>query len=669
MSKLTSFEDQVLLPVLVELVNREVKRKLDDKTKENRVKKEFAKTSKQTTISKAKLKNFLQKPEGRMSILQPAIQVIRRLRIIGDTPRINTRQIEQQKQAVRKQLSDDPEVSLRGDKENRETALKNLFSFTIERANIPPPPPRGSRGRPKKERGESAEQEKKRVGRPKVEERGEAKAVLPVGRPALLAEAEPEPTAQPVEEVLTVPAAQEAEALRRSRAEPPPRVEAVVPVAERKQELQEIKGRDFSKDEIKDARNALMRESKLASPILSAVSRMLSGSLSVERIFEMKTLTRNRVRNIAAGLALVAQSVQDPQLKRRSMDLSRGLGAAIIARSSMPIFAKALQDYNEDGLIRAETIDKVKKGYKPPSPPPEETGDTSELKMEPLDTLTAARLAAQREAIQQEWIDFFDELQRQVEANPQAQEVAIQNLQGQDIRLPVPDFMAELQRQLQSGLPIAAVVAGLASIFPMIRQVATGIRDRRPEETLTQTEVKEPPLVEKPKDDEPSFFTSKTIQVEQQEASEKPPKPARPEYIIPATKVLDPYADEKDRKADFEIEAAFDFHLPFAMNGQILEQNPLMQQHQLEQAIRYAYGGISFGINDFDNPMQVGFPPSGNENSVPALDFNDEYQQKPVNPNNSLRMNVEYNSMTEVLSGDGNDKTLRESNLYGLQPT
>ena len=184
----------------------------------------------------------------------------------------------------------------------------------------------------------------------------------------------------------------------------------------------------------------------------------------------MKTLSRNRVRNIAAGLALVAQSVQDPQLKRRSMDLSRALGAAIIARSSIPRFAKALEDYNEDGLIRAETIDKVKKGYKPPSPPqPEETGDTSELQIEPLDTLTAARLAAQREAIQQEWIDFFEELERQVQANPQAREVPIQNLQGQEIRLPVPDFMAELERQLQSGLPIAAVVAGLSTIFPMIR--------------------------------------------------------------------------------------------------------------------------------------------------------------------------------------------------------
>ena len=90
----------------------------------------------------------------------------------------------------------------------------------------------------------------------------------------------------------------------------------------------------------------------------------------------------------------------------------------------------------------------------------------------------------------------------------------------------------------------------------------------------------------------------------------------------------------------------------------------------MEQEIRYRFGGISYGNNDWNIPDEVGFEKKANPDSVPELEFDEDYQEiPPLNPNNTFEQNVIYNKMTEVLSGDGNDNTLRESILYGLQPT
>jgi hypothetical protein len=163
------------------------------------------------------------------------------------------------------------------------------------------------------------------------------------------------------------------------------------------------------------------------------------------------------------------------------------------------------------------------------------------------------------------------------------------------------------------------------------------------------------------------LFTSKQI-VEQQNET-KQPQQARPDVIIPAQKVLDPYKDEKDQKADFEIEAGFGFDIPFAMNGVILEDNALMQQHLLEEELIYRNAGIDRGNNDWDDPAEVGFQKPGNPSAVPDLKFEENYQDKPVNPNNTFKQNIMYNTMTPVLDQRGQGESLRESTLFGEQPT
>jgi hypothetical protein len=695
---LSSFEDQIVLPVLEEIINGEVKSKED-----KRVAKEYSKTKSGSKVSKGKLKKYLTSPEGRLTITNPVMDIVRRLRIVGDTPRVNNRQKEQQINAVKKELSDDPQIP--SSKKESQPIIKELMRVFVktktpsreEEAKKP-------RGRPPKERGESGEEAKRRIGRPRVEERGEAKVQQVVGRPAALAPAEEEPLAEaePVEEVMTIQQAQEAEALRRSRAEAleggraeAPEIKAIVPVAQEPPPMVAIIGRNFSRDEVKDAREILQRDSKLSSVILSAVSRLLSGNLSVERIFEAKSLTRNRIRNIAGGLILVAQGITNPQLKRRSVDLSRALGAAMIARSSIPRFSRASEDFDDDGNIRRSAIDRVRKGFKPAvakqlGEEPRETkvrevkypSETTTL-AEELDTLEAVKQIARTQNVEQIWIDFFNEAKRQAQLNPNIENIQVPAQDGGNVEIGYRELMNQLNALMRGDLGAVAIISGLIAALPNLDRVAPPPiapppqpPSGEPTEPPTQEPTQPPPPIpvteeptEPPVPITPPIFTPKKIQVQDQEENEKPPKTARVDYIIPTTKVLDPYADVNDRKADYELEVAFGYDLPFAMNGQILEQNPLMQQHLMEQEIRYRYGGISYGNNDWNRPDEVGFEKQANPDSVPALDFTEEYQEMPVNPNNTLKQNVEYNSMTEILSKDGNDKSVKESNLYGLQPT
>ena len=194
--------------------------------------------------------------------------------------------------------------------------------------------------------------------------------------------------------------------------------------------------------------------------------------------------------------------------------------------------------------------------------------------------------------------------------------------------------------------------------------------ERPPPERPAERPALPPPAEETAKKPEKTpIFTAKQIQIVEQQNEEKSPQQARPDAIIPAQKVLDPYKDEKDQKADFEIEAGFGFDIPFAMNGVILEDNALMQQHLLEQELIYRNAGIDRGNNDWDDPAEVGFQKPGNPSAVPDLKFEENYQDKPVNPNNTFKQNIMYNTMTPVLDQRGQGESLRESTLFGEQPT
>ena len=103
MSKLTSFEDQVLLPVIEEIINGEVKRQ-DDKRETVKVADEYAKTKSGSKILKGKLSSYLSSPEGRLTITQPVMELASRIEIIGDPPRVNKKKLLQQQEALKKEI-------------------------------------------------------------------------------------------------------------------------------------------------------------------------------------------------------------------------------------------------------------------------------------------------------------------------------------------------------------------------------------------------------------------------------------------------------------------------------------------------------------------------------------------------------------------------------------
>ncbi len=468
----------------------------------------------------------------------------------------------------------------------------------------------------------------------------------------------------------------------------PPKVEKVeVPVMPKQPEMK-IAGADFSRDEAKDVRQKLSEETKLSNPILNVVIRILQeGNKAVNRLWKAKATTRTNIRNIAAGLALVGQvsGLSDKQ-RLRARNLARLVGAGAIARTSMPKFSRSPEDFDDDGNIRAEALKDAREGKKAPKPreAPQPMPDIDRARGD-IDRLIDTMEGATNEQVQQ--------LEAQSGMNVQN---VIEDLKAQSAEIGQTNQLTQSQQRLAQMARVENIGEFLLAVSAIA--VSLGLRggrtqqreqprpeqprptpptrpverptERPPPERPAERPALPPPAEETAKKPEKTpIFTAKQIQIVEQQNETKQPQQTRPDVIIPAQKVLDPYKDEKDQKADFEIEAGFGFDLPFAMNGVILEDNALMQQHLLEEELIYRNAGIDRGNNDFDDPAEVGFEKPGNPNAVPDLKFEENYQDKPVNPNNTFKQNIMYNTMTPVLDQRGQGESLRESTLFGEQPT
>ena len=490
-----------------------------------------------------------------------------------------------------------------------------------------------------------------------------------------------------------------------------PRVEKVEVKVSPKQPVMKAVGADFSRDEAKDVRQKLSEETKLTNPVLNAAMRILQqGASAVDKLFKAKQATRINVRNVAAGLALVGQvaGLSDKQ-RLKARNLARLVGAGAIARSSLPKFSRSSEDFDDDGTIRAEALKDSREGRRP-RPPPEARDDAPET----MPDINRARGNIE---------DMIDTMEQATEAQRQALQArtgmnvdnVIEDLKAQTAEIGQTNQLTQAQTQLADfanletafdflmAVSTIAVALGLRAgtrpqepqpaqppAQPPAQRTATDAKLRRrpppprgpgsmpqpspdvapiarptPEDADIQEEERRKKEDKQKKKDK--LFTSKQI-VEQQNET-KQPQQARPDFIIPAQKVLDPYKDEKDQKADFLTEAGWGFDLPFAVNGVILEDNALMQQHLLEQELVYRNAGIDRGNNDFDDPEKVGFEKAGNPSAVPDLKFEENYQDFPVNPNNTFVQNIIYNTMTPVLDQKGQGESLRSSTLYGEQPT
>jgi len=542
------------------------------------------------------------------------------------------------------------------------------------------------------------------------EPRGEP--IKKVGRPKKQGEPKPEKKEQKKREV------KEAKPVKAPEVK-----EIQVPVMP-KQPVMKVVGADFSRNEIKDVRQRLADDTKLSNPVLNAAMRILQqGASAVDKLFKAQQATRINVRNVAAGLALVSQvaGLSDKQ-RLKARNLARLVGAGAIARSSIPKFSRSSEDFDDNGSIRAQALSDAREGRQP-RPPPEAPEDGPETMPDidrargniedMIDTMEQAT-QAQRQALE-------------AKTGMNVQNV-IEDLRAQNAEIGQTNQLTQAQAQLANFANLETALDFLVAVSTIA--VALGLRagsqpqEPQPEQPPTQPPTQPPaqpptgrqvvvrqrtatdatlrrrpppppgPMPQPSPDVAPiarptpedadiqeeerrkkedkqkkkdKLFTSKQI-VEQQNET-KQPQQARPDAIIPATKVLDPYKDEKDQKADFEIEAGFGFDIPFAMNGVILENNALMQQHLLEQELVYRNAGIDRGNNDWNDPEKVGFEKAGNPDAVPSLKFEEEYQDKPVNPNNTFKQNVMYNTMTPVLDQKGQGESLRASTLFGEQPT
>jgi len=540
------------------------------------------------------------------------------------------------------------------------------------------------------------------------EPRGEP--IKKVGRPKKQGEPKPEKKEQKKREV------KEAKPVKAPEVK-----EIKVPVMP-KQPVMKVVGADFSRNEIKDVRQRLAEDTKLSNPVLNAAMRILQqGASAVDKLFKAQQATRINVRNVAAGLALVSQvaGLSDKQ-RLKARNLARLVGAGAIARSSIPKFSRSSEDFDDNGSIRAQALSDAREGRQPRLPPeapedgPETMPDINRARgniEDMIDTMEQAT-QAQRQALE-------------AKTGMNVQNV-IEDLRAQNAQIGQTNQLTQAQAQLANFANLETALDFLVAVSTIA--VALGLRagsqpqEPQPEQPPTQPPTQPPaqpptgrqvvvrqrtatdatlrrrpppppPQPELPAPDErlalpdaeevrkreertkkedkqkkkDKLFTSK--QIVEQPNETKQPQQARPDAIIPATKVLDPYKDEKDQKADFEIEAGFGFDIPFAMNGVILENNALMQQHLLEQELVYRNAGIDRGNNDWNDPEKVGFEKAGNPSAVPDLKFEEDYQDKPVNPNNTFKQNVMYNTMTPVLDQRGQGESLRASTLFGEQPT
>ena len=668
---LTKFEREVLAPALKQIIDGLVDEKLQDPTKRNRIKKDASFKQGGNKINISALRKFMKTPEGRTALTQPALNVAKFFREIGDNPQVKNKDkqikiiVNEIKQRTIPKLGPDVDIVLRG--------LRTQFIVVEDRPK---------RGRPK---------------------------------------AQPKPEPSPAESSSTESSSTESSS-EASEAEQPPRVEAKRP--EIKQEVPRRVSVDFTKDDAKDAVEALSQEAKIPASSRGPLVRLLTGKLSVQDFLKRPRIGRPIIVNILAGLGIIAQSMTgsySPMAKARSMELATRLGQAIIAgaAASETLRQIASEDLDERGNIKVDKLRKKLKEKKEPEVP-----DDPFKKPSPAEAKETADKVV--ETLEQVNVEDAKVIEEQTGVRPQqlAELVAreAKQIERTGILGRMSEFVFRFLRPIREA-PAPALAVALSAL-PMVSEVeitqeglrrqtdlrfgtgaerprvempgpgpmpspprppatpATPAPQPSPPEGKAPIEPSPEPAPEPPEEEEripkgPSAlvpdilptFKVKKIQIDQQEPNQKTPQQARPDYIIPAQKVLDPYKDAEDRKADFQIEAGFGYDIPFALNGVILEENELMQQHLMEQEIRYRDSGISYGINDWDIPMEVGFQNKVNPNAVPELEFDSDYQQTITFPNNTLKQNIVYNSMTNVFTEDPQDESIRESILFGEQPT
>jgi len=752
MSKLSSFENEILLPVLAEIINNRVAEPSEDKSKENKVKKEFSvKASKGKKLKLSELRKYLTSPEGRTSILDPAIKVARRLRIVGDKPRVNNKRKEQQKKEVKQELLN-PTPVVKIDAEN---AINNALRIFTENIVIPPPP---RRGRPRAEQVEielpTAEEQEQKQAREVLRE---TRQQLESKKPEEMTRREAERALRELEETEgdTEPSSAEEMAIQFL-----PRVERKR--REVKQRVPRVQGIDFSLSE-REAKNAfelLPKVANIPNTARKVIRSLLQGLTSVED-FVSTASSRTLIRNVGAGLAIIAQTQMrgfTGMQKIRSNELSLALATAV-AIGTTDVLRNAQKDFDRSGIkskaVKARMKDKPKGDddpFKKPSP-----SDAKQEGERLIDDLEKAD-AQEREIFKQntgldtkEAVEMVD---REIKAIEQTGSIsglfqeqffkvmkALRDLPASAVvsalgsipvvgeireqpRPPTPSFGIEeipkpLPREIRErGLPMPQSQEDLEAErarqirfraeerkrqlrerltrelpVPRVERLREEVRrevpltgrklpelsqrQKRDEaeklETITEEEPREEPI-ELPKVKIPKVFIPKKVKMPSapqqevvQQEDQKDNSQARPRYIIPSTKVLDPYKTKEEQKAEFDLTAGFGFDIPYAMNNVILEENPLMQDYIMEERLRYDNSGMYEGNNDWNSIEKVEIPSKPNEDILPRMEFKQDYQELPYNPNITMTQNIAYNNFTQIVPLDPQENSIREGMLEGIQ--
>lgn len=444
---------------------------------------------------------------------------------------------------------------------------------------------------------------------------------------------------------------------------------------------------------------------------LEYIRRLLSGEYSVGEVFNVPSLTQRQVVNIIAGLAILTSSGQviPSKVSRVSDILVSALGTGVVARQVLPQFANAMDDFKPTGEIKKKSLKKVLKEPKrevkkelkeePLGEPSISSGDiTQEIKqvVGNIDRGIAAQIQNELPPL-----ELTDNPQNNLRILRQMEEgeIAINFIRDPTTIVDTLMDLRNPENDQEIGRIFGNILIGLGGIgvagatINRIRGLFTSTGQQFPPPSGTMAPVQttqrptsttlappsttlapssstiapsttQPPASTLPP--VPSFFTPRKIETFQQDTKEeqKSNQIAKPNYIIPSVSVLDP----ENQKEEFDIQAGFDFDIPFAMNGVVLEDNPLMQQHRMEEMIRYSGGGIWVGNEDWDDPTKVAFEKPANEDILPRMVFNEDYEDMPYNPNVSMETNIAYNDFTNVRPVDPQANSLRRSTLLGRQP-
>ena len=544
----------------------------------------------------------------------------------------------------------------------------------------------------------------------------------------------------------------------------PPRVERKR--REVKQRVTRQEGIDFSISE-REAKNAfelLPQVANIPNTARKVIRALLQGLTSVQDFLSSENVSRTLIRNVGAGLAIIAQTQMrgfTGMQKIRSNELSIALATAI-ALGTTDVLRKAQKDFDRSGIksaaVKARMKDKPKKGdddpFKKPSPSDAkqegerliddlEKADAQEREIfkqnTGLDTKEAVEMVDREvKAIEQTGSisglfqeQFFKVMKAlrdlpasaivtalgsipvvgEIKTEPRPPMPSIEERLPQipkplprELReraLPMPQSQEDLEaerarqirfraeerkRQLRERLTRELPVPRVERLREEVRREVPLTGRKLPElserlktdeaeklETITEQEPREEPT-ELPKVKIPKVFIPKKVKMPSapqqevvQQEDQKDNSQARPRYIIPSTKVLDPYKTKEEQKAEFDLTAGFGFDIPYAMNNVILEENPLMQDYIMEERLRYDSSGMYEGNNDWNSIEKVEIPSKPNANILPRMEFKQDYQELPYNPNITMTQNIAYNNFTEIVPRDPQENSIREGMLEGIQ--